>query len=42
MKHLVSIKVLIKPESNFWMSTAYRIPLGKFPLAAFSHTTFAQ
>jgi DMSO/TMAO reductase YedYZ molybdopterin-dependent catalytic subunit len=34
MKHLVSIKVLIKPESNFWMSTAYRIPLGKFPLVA--------
>jgi len=34
MKHLASIKALIKPESNFWMSTAYRIPLGKFPLVA--------
>src|SRR5581483_8379979 len=34
MKHLVSIKALAKPESNFWMSAAYRIPLGKFPLVA--------
>jgi len=34
MKHLVSIKALTKPESNFWMSAAYRIPLGKFPLVA--------
>jgi hypothetical protein len=23
-----------KPESNFWMNPAYRIPLGKFPLVA--------
>jgi DMSO/TMAO reductase YedYZ molybdopterin-dependent catalytic subunit len=34
MKHLVSINALTKPESNFWMSAAYRIPLGKFPLVA--------
>jgi DMSO/TMAO reductase YedYZ molybdopterin-dependent catalytic subunit len=34
MKHLTSIKAVTKPEANFWMSTAYRIPLGKFPLVA--------
>jgi DMSO/TMAO reductase YedYZ molybdopterin-dependent catalytic subunit len=34
MKHLTSIKALLKPESSFWMSAAYRIPLGKFPLVA--------
>jgi hypothetical protein len=34
MKHLTSIKALLKPEASFWMSAAYRIPLGKFPLVA--------
>ncbi len=34
MKHLVSINALIKPESNFWMSAAYRVPLGRFPMVA--------
>src|SRR5262245_37492438 len=34
MKHLTSIKALLKPDSSFWMSAAYRIPLGKFPLVA--------
>jgi len=34
MKHVTSIKALLKPESSFWMSAAYRIPLGKFPLVA--------
>jgi hypothetical protein len=34
MKHLVSIKASTKPEASFWMSAAYRIPLGKFPLVA--------
>jgi sulfite dehydrogenase len=34
MKHLTSIQSLTKPESNFWMSGAYRIPLGKFPIVA--------
>lgn len=34
MKHLVSIKASTKPESSFWMSAAYRIPLGRFPLVA--------
>jgi len=32
MKQVVSIKAVPKPESGFWMSTAYRVPKGKFPL----------
>jgi DMSO/TMAO reductase YedYZ molybdopterin-dependent catalytic subunit len=34
MKHLISITALVKPLGNFWMATAYRVPLGKFPLVA--------
>jgi len=34
MKHLISINALIKPLGNFWMASAYRVPLGKFPLVA--------
>jgi DMSO/TMAO reductase YedYZ molybdopterin-dependent catalytic subunit len=34
MKHITSIAAVTKPESSFWMSAAYRIPLGKFPLVA--------
>jgi hypothetical protein len=34
MKHLTSIKALTSPETNFWMKSAYRIPLGKFPIVA--------
>jgi sulfite dehydrogenase len=32
MKHIVEINALTKPESNFWMNPAYRVPVGKFPL----------
>ncbi len=32
MKHVIAINVLTKPEANFWMNPAYRIPVGKFPL----------
>ncbi|HYE35199.1 molybdopterin-dependent oxidoreductase [Methylocaldum sp.] len=32
MKQLISISAMPKPEKGFWMSTAYRIPKGKFPL----------
>jgi DMSO/TMAO reductase YedYZ molybdopterin-dependent catalytic subunit len=32
MKHIVSIKAVTRPEGNFWMNPAYRIPLGKFAL----------
>jgi DMSO/TMAO reductase YedYZ molybdopterin-dependent catalytic subunit len=34
MKHINSISAVTKPDSNFWMKSAYRIPLGKFPLVA--------
>jgi len=34
MKHITSINAVTKPDANFWMSAAYRIPLGKFPLVA--------
>jgi DMSO/TMAO reductase YedYZ molybdopterin-dependent catalytic subunit len=30
MKHLVSIEARKSPLENFWMKTAYRIPLGRF------------
>jgi DMSO/TMAO reductase YedYZ molybdopterin-dependent catalytic subunit len=32
MKHLTSIRAVREPDRNFWMSTAYRIPKGKFAL----------
>jgi DMSO/TMAO reductase YedYZ molybdopterin-dependent catalytic subunit len=31
VKHVTTIKPLTTPETNFWMKTAYRIPLGRFP-----------
>jgi DMSO/TMAO reductase YedYZ molybdopterin-dependent catalytic subunit len=34
MKHVTSINAVTKPDNNFWMNPAYRIPLGKFPLVA--------
>jgi sulfite dehydrogenase (cytochrome) subunit A len=35
VKQLVSIRVVSKPESNFWMKTAYRLPRGKFKTPSF-------
>lgn len=32
LKHLTDITVLSAPFKNFWMNTAYRIPIGKFPV----------
>ena len=32
VKHLTSVSVLPKPFDNFWMKSAYRIPLFAFPL----------
>jgi hypothetical protein len=32
VKHLTSIEVATKPFQGFWMKSAYRIPIGKFPL----------
>jgi DMSO/TMAO reductase YedYZ molybdopterin-dependent catalytic subunit len=34
VKHLTSIRVASKPFDGFWMKSAYRIPLGKFPVVA--------
>jgi DMSO/TMAO reductase YedYZ molybdopterin-dependent catalytic subunit len=34
MKHIASIKAVTKPDTNFWMAAAYRIPTGKFPIVA--------
>jgi DMSO/TMAO reductase YedYZ molybdopterin-dependent catalytic subunit len=34
MKHVTSISARTKPEAGFWMNSAYRIPLGKFPVVA--------
>ncbi|MFN3813826.1 MAG: molybdopterin-dependent oxidoreductase [Aquificaceae bacterium] len=31
MKHITSIDVVSRPYDGFWMKTAYRLPLGKFP-----------
>jgi DMSO/TMAO reductase YedYZ molybdopterin-dependent catalytic subunit len=32
VKHLTTIDVFSKPYDGFWMKTAYRIPVGKFPV----------
>jgi DMSO/TMAO reductase YedYZ molybdopterin-dependent catalytic subunit len=34
MKHVTSIAAVTKPDTNFWMTPAYRIPVGKFPIVA--------
>jgi sulfite dehydrogenase (cytochrome) subunit A len=34
VKHITSIKAVTKPFDGFWMKSAYRIPLGKFPILA--------
>jgi DMSO/TMAO reductase YedYZ molybdopterin-dependent catalytic subunit len=34
MKHLISVQAVTKPFEGFWMKAAYRIPIGKFPMAA--------
>ena len=36
VKSLVGIRVTRAPEGNFWMSTAYRIPRGKFRTVSFA------
>ena len=36
VKALTRIKVVSKPEGNFWMSTAYRLPRGKFKTPSFT------
>jgi DMSO/TMAO reductase YedYZ molybdopterin-dependent catalytic subunit len=34
VKHVTSIDAVTKPFDGFWMKSAYRIPLGKFPIVA--------
>jgi DMSO/TMAO reductase YedYZ molybdopterin-dependent catalytic subunit len=34
MKHVSRINAVTKPFDGFWMKSAYRIPLGKFPVVA--------
>jgi len=34
MKHLITINAVTKPLGTFWMASAYRVPLGKFPMVA--------
>ena len=34
VKHVIKIAAVTKPFDGFWMKSAYRIPLGKFPLVA--------
>jgi hypothetical protein len=36
VKSLTAIRVLPRPEGNFWMSTAYRLPRGKFRTPSFA------
>jgi DMSO/TMAO reductase YedYZ molybdopterin-dependent catalytic subunit len=35
VKGLTSVKVVAKPEKNFWMSAAYRLPRGRFKTPSF-------
>jgi DMSO/TMAO reductase YedYZ molybdopterin-dependent catalytic subunit len=32
MKQVVSIRALAQPLASYWMNTAYRVPIGKFPI----------
>ena len=41
IKHLKSVKIVSAPEKNFWMSTAYRLPRGKFPTPTFKSQLYA-
>jgi DMSO/TMAO reductase YedYZ molybdopterin-dependent catalytic subunit len=34
VKHVTSIDAVTKPFDGYWMKSAYRIPLGKFPVVA--------
>ena len=35
VKQLTSVKVVSKPDGNFWMKAAYRLPRGKFKTVSF-------
>jgi len=41
VKHLSSVKVSSTPEKNFWMSTAYRLPRGRFKAPTFKSQLYS-
>ena len=41
VKQLSTVKVTSQPEKNFWMSTAYRLPRGKFKTPTFASQLYA-
>jgi DMSO/TMAO reductase YedYZ molybdopterin-dependent catalytic subunit len=42
MKHLVSIEAVTKPFAGFWMKSAYRIPVGRFPVVQHFETQMTE
>jgi hypothetical protein len=41
VKQLESVKIVSQPEKNFWMSTAYRVPRGKFGTPTFKSQLYS-
>ncbi len=41
IKQLTTVRVTSQPEKNFWMSTAYRLPRGKFKTPTFDSQLYA-
>jgi DMSO/TMAO reductase YedYZ molybdopterin-dependent catalytic subunit len=41
VKHLISARIVSEPEKNFWMSTAYRLPRGKFSTPTFQSQLYS-
>ncbi len=41
VKQLASVKVVSKPEDNFWMKAAYRLPRGKYKTPTFRSQLYA-
>jgi len=41
VKQLASVKAMSSPEKNFWMSTAYRLPRGRFKTPTFASQLYA-
>jgi hypothetical protein len=40
-KQLSSVKLVSQPEKNFWMSTAYRLPRGRFKTPTFKSQLYS-
>ena len=41
VKQLTSVRIVSSPEKNFWMSTAYRLPRGRFKTPTFGSQLYA-